>query len=160
LGDPFYTSMWDVWTVVVPVGTDVSHVRSNKMVQDHALGQNGQIKDWIVKSSGIRLNCPVVMVDGVQVPIEDAKTLLSSSTRIFKPSKFPFDIVPPTFTKSRTFQITEADPGAGSMTAAQIAAALAADIAVLHSTSTFPQVTPEVTGKGNVIPLILEDPLL
>ena len=164
IGDPFYTSIWDLWTVVVPDGTDVSQVKSNVTVRDMALNK----KLWTLKSSGIRLNCPVVKIDGIQVPVEDARHLLAtnpSGPHTFKKNKFPFDIPPVSIPalastnpdgttrpflvfKSRTFQITEINPGG-------VPAPIAA-----HATNGFPDVTPEIGGKGNVIPLILKDPLL
>ena len=87
LGDPFYTSIWDVWTVTVPVGTDVSLLKSKDAIKAAALA-NG----WPIAASGIRLNCPVIKVDGVPVPIEDAFALwpkgwlLLSASRACEPT--------------------------------------------------------------------------
>src|SRR5439155_24097092 len=47
LGDPFNTSMWDVWTVTVPVGTDVSLLKSKDAIKAAALA-NG----WPIAASG------------------------------------------------------------------------------------------------------------
>ena len=109
LGDPFYTSIWDVWTVTVPVGTDVSLLKSKDAIKAAALA-NG----WPIAASGIRLNCPVIKVDGVPVPIEDAFALLTDDTGRFDRNKFPFDVPTRTFTKMRNFFITEINPGAGA----------------------------------------------
>ena len=146
LGDPFYTPIWEVWTVKVPNGTDVSAIRSSAAVR---AGQAaGTFK---VKSSGIRLNCPVVEVDGVPVPFEDAFDLLAardgSGTRTFDPGRFPIDLAPTAFFKPRTFQITEFIP-------AQLILVL--EPFPIGSASAFPAIDPD--DKGNVIPLILRDP--
>ena len=145
IGDPFYTSIWDVWTVVVPndanVADIVNNVKSNVTVRAMVAS-----KAWSVKSSGIRLNCPVVKVDGVTVPPEDAVHLLADANHIFRKGKFPFDVAATTFTKPRTFQITEIDLGGAPL------------LAPAHAVNGFPDITPEIEGKGNVIPLILEHP--
>ena len=105
----FYTSIWDVWTVTLPVGTDVSLLKSKDAIKAAALA-NG----WPIAASGIRLNCPVIKVDGVPVPIEDAFALLTDDTGRFDRNKFPFDVPTRTFTKMRNFFITEINPGAGA----------------------------------------------
>jgi len=146
LGDPFYTPIWEVWTVKVPNGTDVSTIRSGAAVR---AGQAaGTFK---VKSSGIRLNCPVVQVDGVPVPFEDAFDLLAprdaSGTRTFERGRFPLDLAATAFFKPRTFQITEVVP-------AELVLVL--EPFPMGPGSAFPAIDPD--GKGNVIPLILRDP--
>ncbi|PYR48558.1 MAG: hypothetical protein DMF95_14145 [Acidobacteria bacterium] len=148
LGDPFYTSVWDVWTVTVPVGTDVSLLKSKDAIKA-AAPANG----WPIAASGIRLNCPVIKVDGVPVPIEDAFALLTDDTGRFDRNKFPFDVPTRTFTKMRNFFITEINPGAG----AAVPHAAPPPPTLTGLAAEFPPVEPE--GKGNVIPVILTDPL-
>jgi hypothetical protein len=146
LGDPFYTPIWELWTVKVPNGTDVSTIRSAAAVR---AGQAaGTFK---VQSSGIRLDCPVVEVDGVPVPFENAFDLLAapdaSGIRTFDRSRFPLDLPATAFFKPRTFQITEVVPG-------QLILVL--EPPPIGSASAFPAIDPD--DKGNVIPLILRDP--
>lgn len=161
LGDPFYTSIWDLWTVVVPDGFDVSVIKGK---DPRTPGDPAAVKTYLangtatMKSSGIRLDCPVVAVTPINggvlgtrapVPVEDLRTFIakaSSSGFNFVRTKFPFDKAPTTFTKSRTFQITEVTPGG------------IPDLAITHATNGFPDITPEVQGKGNVIPIILKHP--
>jgi hypothetical protein len=144
LGDPFYTSIWDVWTVTVPEGTDVSGLKSKDAIV--AAG-------YPIAASGIRLNCPVIMVDGVQVPIEDAFALLTDRFGRFNRTKFPFDIPANQFTKMRNFFITEVNPGAGAVPPPPPEPT----VTLSGLATEFPRVEPE--GKGNVIPVILTDPL-
>src|SRR5437867_4370229 len=106
LGDPFYTSIWDLWTVKVPVGTDVSGLKSKDVIK---------ASGFPIAASGIRLNCPVIKVDGVQVPIENAFALLTDGNGQFDKNKFPFDIPTKTFTQMRDFFVTEVNPGAGAL---------------------------------------------
>ena len=146
LGDPFYTPIWEVWTVKVPNGTDVSAIRSSDAIR---AGQAaGTFK---VKSSGIRLDCPVVEVDGVPVPFEDAFDLLASrdasGVRTFDRGRFPIDLAQTAFFKPRTFQITEEIPAS---------LILVLEPFPIGSASAFPAIDPD--DKGNVIPLILRDP--
>jgi Di-haem oxidoreductase, putative peroxidase len=146
LGDPFYTPIWEVWTVKVPNGTDVSTIRSSAAIR---AGQAaGTFK---VKSAGIRLDCPVVEVDGVPVPFEDAFDLLAprdaSGVRTFDRGRFPIDLAPTAFFKPRTFQITEEIPAN---------LILVLEPFPIGSASAFPAIDPD--DKGNVIPLILRNP--
>src|SRR5437016_5426605 len=131
-GTPFYSSIWELWTVHVPDGFDVTAIRSAADVKSGG---------FPVSSSGIRLDCPAVAVDGVPIPPEDAFAMLLNDNGRFNPDKpFQFDVPETPFTKPRTFVITENGPVAP---AAPLSGA-------------FPPVDPD--GKGNVIPLILTDP--
>ena len=76
IGDPFYTSLWDVWTVVVPNGTDVSSIRSTAAVK---AGANAGL--YKIHSAGFQLDCPVVSIDGVPVRVEDVFDLMGGRTR-------------------------------------------------------------------------------
>lgn len=161
IGDPFYTSIWDVWTVVVPDGFDVSIIKGN---DPRTPGDPAAVKTYLangtatMRSSGIRLDCPVVAVTALNsgalgtrtaVPVEDLRVILGQKTTAgfkFASKKFPFDKAKTAFMKSRTFQITEVTPGG------------VVEPAPSHSTTGFPDITPEVQGKGNVIPIILKDP--
>ena len=69
-GDPFYSSIWEVWAVTVPTGFDISTITSAKQIVD-----NG-VQKFPVSSTGIRMNCPVVSINGVAFPFEDAFALL------------------------------------------------------------------------------------
>ena len=131
-GRPFYSSIWEVWTVHVPDGFDVTTIRSAADVKSSG---------FPISSSGIRLDCPAVAVDGVPIPPEDAFAMLLNDNGRFNPDKpFQFDVPETAFTKPRTFVITENGPV----------------IPAVPPTGTFPPVDPD--GKGNVIPLILTDP--
>ena len=118
-GTPFYSAIWELWTVTLPGG--------------------------LLTSSGIRLNAPVVAVDGTPVPAEDPIAFLTDSTGRFDPAKFPFDVPSGEFTKSRSFYITQVWSGGAAVRES-----------VSAMTSDFPPIDPD--GKGNVIPLILQDP--
>src|SRR5438132_1815066 len=131
-GKPFYSSIWEVWTVHVSDGFDVTTIRSAADVKSSG---------FPIPSSGIRLDCPAVAVDGVPIPPEDAVAMLLNDHGRFDPSQpFQFDLPETPFTKPRTFVITENGPVAP----------------VPPLTGTFPPIDPD--GKGNVIPLILTDP--
>ena len=143
-GDPFYTAIWELWTVKAPTGVDVTTLKNKA---DFIDSPNGVPKPGFkVTSSGIRLNCPVIAVNGVPVPIEDAFSLLTSSGR-FQPNKFPKDIPEKQFTKSRSFFITEVTPCCPPIPPASGPSGVFAS---------FPPSEP--VNKGNVIPLILVDP--
>ncbi|PYQ94583.1 MAG: hypothetical protein DMF96_25465 [Acidobacteria bacterium] len=144
LGDPFYTSIWDVWTVTVPVGTDVSGMKSKDVIK---------ASGFPIAASGIRLNCPVIKVNGVPVPIEDAFALLTDGNGQFDKNKFPFDVPTKTFTKMRNFFVTEVNPGAGAL----VPHPVLPPVVLSGLAAQFPPIEPE--GKGNVIPVILTDPL-
>jgi len=134
-GDPFYSSIWELWTVRVPLGFDVTAIKSADDVKNSG---------FPITSSGIRLNCPVVAVDGVPLPFEDAFALMTDSSGRFDIGKFPFDVPSTPFSKPRTHLITEVSfPVAGPAPASATAAP-------------FPPIDPD--GKGNVIPVILRDP--
>src|SRR5438093_3917832 len=135
-GTPFYSSSWELWTVHVPDGFDVTTIRSAADVRN---------SHFPISSSGIRLDCPAVAVDGVPIPPEDAFAMLLNDNGRFNLEKpFQFDIPERTFTKPRTFLITEVDLGPAPVAP------------VVPASSAFPPVDPD--GKGNVIPLILTDP--
>jgi len=135
-GTPFYSSIWELWTVHVPDGFDVTTIRSAAGVRSSG---------FPITSSGIRLDCPAVAVDGVPIPPEDAFAMLLNDNGRFNVEKpFQFDVPERTFTKPRTFLITEVDLGPAPVAP------------VVPASSAFPPVDPD--GKGNVIPLILTDP--
>src|SRR5437667_5246908 len=135
-GTPFYSSIWELWTVHVPDGFDVTTIRSAAGVRSSG---------FPITSSGIRLDCPAVAVDGVPIPPEDAFAMLLNDNGRFNLEKpFQFDVPERTFTKPRTFLITEVDLGPAPVAP------------VVPASSPFPPVDPD--GKGNVIPLILTDP--
>src|SRR5207249_1969020 len=92
-GTPFYSSIWEVWTVHVPDGFDVTTIRSAADVKSGG---------FPVSSSGIRLDCPAVAVDGVPIPPEDAFAMLLNDNGRFNPDKpFQFDVPETPFTKPR-----------------------------------------------------------
>ena len=135
-GTPFYSSIWELWTVHVPDGFDVTSIRSAADVRSSG---------FPITSSGIRLDCPAVAVDGVPIPPEDAFAMLLNDNGRFNLEKpFQFDVPEKRFTKSRTFLITEIDLGGAPVAP------------VIPANSSFPPIDPD--GKGNVIPLILTDP--
>lgn len=138
-GDPFYTSIWEIWTVHVPFGFDLTTIKSADDVKNSG---------FPIQSSGIRLNCPVVAVDNIPLSFEDPFDLLAQVTaagRGFEGPALPVDVPATMFTKARTHLITEVNfpiagpAGAGATVASQ-----------------FPLIDPD--GKGNVVPLILRDP--
>ncbi|MFQ5766638.1 MAG: hypothetical protein ACE5ID_01455 [Acidobacteriota bacterium] len=139
-GDPFYTSIWEIWTVHVPNGFDVTTLRSKQDVKDSG---------FPITSSGIRLNCPVVKIDGDPFPFEDAFAMLQNDHGRFNPNNFRIDIPPSTFLPSRTFLITEINQGG-------VLGGLDAAVCDPTTVASFPRIDP--SGKGNVIPLILQDP--
>src|SRR3989442_614915 len=66
-GTPFYSSIWEVWTVRVPDGFDVTSIRSAAGVKSSG---------FPISSSGIRPACSPGAVDGGPVPPEDAFAML------------------------------------------------------------------------------------
>jgi len=134
-GEPFYTSLWEIWNVVVPKDFDVTTLKSAADVK---------ASGFPIMSTGLRLNCPVVAIEtgpntGVftPFPFENAFGMLLNVNR-----DAGFDILESEFLPSRSFFITEINPvlgGAGSL-------------------SKYPLIDPDVLGKGNVIPLILKNP--
>ena len=138
-GDPFYSSIWEVWTVHVPNGFDATTLKSEVDIRN---------SHFRITSSGIRLNCPVVAIGGVPFPFEDAFALLTNKLGRFDPNVFPLDIAVTAFTKPRTHLITELNlpiKGGGGGGGGKPAVA-----------SAFSPIDPDK--KGNVIPLILRDP--
>lgn len=131
-GDPFYSSIWEVWSVVVPSGFPVTSLRSAADVANAHLP---------IRSANIRLNCPVVAVEdavdsGSYTPMhfEDVFGLLrndfSSGIGRFVPDDFRLDLptgrsvqllrdafgepiarteVPAPFARARSFTITFLD---------------------------------------------------
>lgn len=139
--DQFFSSVWEVWSVHVPAGFDVTTLKSETDVQN---------THFRITSSGIRINAPVVAVNGATVPVENAFALLTDASGNFNPQKFPFDVAPAFFTKQRTFVITAITPHSGA------AVALPQTLQAQVSGSQFPAIDP--AGKGNVIPLVLVNP--
>jgi hypothetical protein len=134
--DPFFSPIWEVWTVKVPFGFDVTTIKSEADVQSSGFSITSA-------GTGIRIDAPVVAVNGTSVPVENALSFLSDSNGNFNPAKFPFDVPASTYTRQRTFTIVAVTPHTGAVAPAP--------------TASFPVVDP--AGKGNVIPLILQDPL-
>ncbi len=131
-GEPFFSPVWDVWTIRLPSGTNAAAIRS---VRD------AEAAGALIQPSGIRVNAPVTAINGVPVPPENWFALLTGANGRFDPGKFPFDVPRGTFTPARTFRVTKSEgptplpaPGAGA----------------------FPAVDPD--GRGNVVPVLLQDP--
>jgi len=148
-GDPFYSSTWEIWTVVVP-NADLGTVGDIKSAQD--------VRDrgYAIESSGIRLNCPVVAIqqnDGsfVPFPFEDAFAMLLNDHGVFNPRNFLFKLPDARFTRSRTFLLTETGP----------AIPVALDLALIAdfpgALPAFPLVASSI--KGNPVPIVLQNPL-
>ncbi len=165
-GDPFYSSIWEVWTVTVPAGFPVTSLRSVADVKNANLP---------ITSANIRLNCPVVSVEsapgsGVFTPMhfEDAFSLLrndySTGVGRFVPDGFRIDmptgtsvqfardafgqpigrsVVPAPFAKSRTFLITFLDLFPAPIFEPLFGLGLS---------------FPQVAAGANYVPLILQKP--
>lgn len=141
-GDPFYSTIWEVWTVHVPAGQEAAALNMKSGAEIKASG-------FAIESANIRLDCPVVAVDGVFVPFEDPFAMLTDRLGRFKPTKFPFDVPETAFFKARTFIITALfRPGIG----------IAPVDTIIANPTGLPIIDPDI--KGNVIPLILTDPML
>jgi len=69
-GDVFYASIWDVWAVTVPNASAAANITSAKQIT------NAGVAQFPIHSMRIRLNCPVVAINGVALPFEDAFALL------------------------------------------------------------------------------------
>src|SRR5262249_26607995 len=116
------------------------------------------IPQFPIRSTGIRLNCPVVAINGTPFPFEDAFALLerllnNGSVNDFEPDKRVIVGIPAgSFTPSRSFTITEVTLGPASPGFV----APPADAAPSMSASKFPIIDPD--DKGNVIPLIFKNP--
>lgn len=135
-GEFFFSPNWEVWTVRVPAGFDVTQLRSRAQF----LNASGvPVAPFSVRSSGIRLNAPVSAVNGSPVPADDVFNLLTGALGRFEPTKFPFDVPASQFEKQRTFAITA------------VASSLAAP-----NPPAWPRIDPG--GRGNVIPIILRNP--
>ncbi|MFQ5777825.1 MAG: di-heme oxidoredictase family protein [Terriglobia bacterium] len=157
-GDPFYTSIWEIWTVTVTDGLDVTTLKSRNAVLTTA-----QARGYTITSAGIRLNCPVVAIEtapGTGIfepfPFEDAFAMLrndcSSGVCRFNPVGFDFNIPASKFLKSRTFRVTEVAPGGEGLDG--VDAEIASDGP--SNTRKFPDVAS--FEKGNMIPLLLKNP--
>src|SRR5262249_33905933 len=142
-GDPFYAAIWDVWAVTVPNAAAAATITSAKQVT------NAGVAQFPIHSTGIRLNCPVVAINGVAFPFEDAFALLFqllNPNGNFDPNnRIPISLPDATRTLSRTFMITEVTPGP-AMVAPPTASGAGG----------FPRVDPD--GAGNVAPIIMNDP--
>ncbi len=155
-GQPFYSSIWEIWTVTVPNGTDVSGITSGQAIKDGG---------FPITSANIRLNCPVVFLESApgsgimeSIPIEDAFAMLLNGAggTIFDPLTFRIDLPDGIWTRARTFIIEEfAVIGAGAL-AVPFEADVCAGIPVGAGLNQFPLVEPGV--NENVVPLILQNP--
>lgn len=135
-GGTFYSSIWEVWTVTVPAGTNVSTLTSRSQF----LNAGGvPLRGFRVKSSGIRIMAPVTSAGGTPIPFEDPFALITDANGRFTPTKFPYDAAATAFFPQRTALI--ADTGMPE---------------VASSPSGFPIIDP--FGKGNVIPILLQNP--
>ncbi|MGE3173823.1 MAG: hypothetical protein AB7O97_14450 [Planctomycetota bacterium] len=165
-GEPFYTSIWEVWSVTVPPGFPYTDLRSVEDVKNSALP---------VTSAHIRLNCPVVAVEdapgsGTFAPMhfENAFDLLrndfAQGPGRFAPDAFRVDLPRGT---TATFQ----RDGAGEPIGRGAAPAPFAHARTFLITfvDLFPQPVfeplfglglqfPQVALGGNVVPLILQRP--
>src|SRR5262245_37523382 len=154
-GDPFYSSIWEVWAVTVPTGFDISTITSAKQIVD-----NG-VQKFPVSSTGIRLNCPVVSINGVAFPFEDAFALLDRLLHqgpggTFDPNnRTPIGLPEAQFTAARTFMITEVNPPTLRLNGLPIAANT--NSLFFPLAAQFPMIDP--LDKGNIVPLIFNDPL-
>lgn len=148
-GEPFYSSIWELWVVTVPDAATALGITQATQITKGGIVQPG-LK---VASAGIRLNCPVVAIGGVAFPFEDAFAILDALIHpngVYNPTnRTPIHLPQAQFTASRTFLITEVNPGGAPLEAAGSVA------------SDFPAITPDGplgSDKGNVIPVILKDP--
>ncbi len=148
-GAPFYSPIWEIWTVHTDA-TTVLTLKSKAAI--NAAQAAGTIT---VTASGLRMNCPVVAVDGVPVPFENAFDLLAEVTaaaRGLGANFLPVDIPPTENSNPRTHLITEVN--------LPIPAAAPAAAATGTLADSFPRITPVGGGaKGNVITLIFQNPL-
>jgi len=143
-GEPFYSTIWEIWTVTVPVGTDVTTITSAAQIT--LAGVPNPL--FTIESTGIRLNCPVVAIDGTPFPFEDGFALLSNVIR--SPGRKPIHFPEARFTPSRTFLVTEVT-----------LPITVAEAEVSTNLTDFPPISPDGppgSDKGNVIPIILVNP--
>src|SRR5438309_2093017 len=153
-GDPFYSSIWEVWAVTVPTGFDISTITSAKQIVD-----NG-VQKFPVSSTGIRLNCPVVSINGVAFPFEDAFALLDRLLHqgpggAFDPNnRTSIGLPEAQFTAARTFMITEINPPVLVLNGLPLEEN--PNSLFFPLAARFPIIDPN--GKGNVVPLIFNDP--
>src|SRR5438034_949915 len=153
-GDPFYSSIWEVWAVTVPTGFDISTITSAKQIVD-----NG-VQKFPVSSTGIRMNCPVVSINGVAFPFEDAFALLDRLLHqgpggAFDPNiRTPIGFPEAQFTTARTFMITEINPPVLVLNGLPLEEN--PNSLFFPLAARFPIIDPN--GKGNVVPLIFNDP--
>src|SRR5262249_17343814 len=147
-GDPFYAAIWDVWAVTVPDAATAATITSAKQIT------NAGVAQFPIHSTGIRLNCPVVAINRVAFPFEDAFALLDQllhqgPSGSFDPNSRALIALPEAArTPGRTFMITEVTPASALVPPpAEASTALVA----------FPRITPD--DKGNVAPIIMNDPL-
>ena len=167
-GMPFYSSFWEVWTVVVPAGVPFGSFRSLHDVQNSNLP---------IRSTKVRLNCPVVAVETAPdsgqftpMPFENMFDLVLNSytggVAHFDPNSFLIDVpqgmgiqftrdglgrpiarnlVPNPFTFQRGFRVTAVDG----------AVAVAAEPPIVGLATEFPMVAGIA---GNFVPVILARP--
>ncbi len=133
-GATFFSPIWEIWSVNVPTGTNVSQFKSVAQVASSG---------FPIKSSGIRISGPVTAVNGASVPIEGVMTYLTDSGGLFNTQKFPFDVAATPFRPARSFFISTIMAGGTTPPPPP-------------NTTNFPLVTP--TAQGNVIPLLLTNP--
>ena len=143
-GDSFYASIWDVWAVTVPSASAAATITSAKQIT------NAGVAQFPIHATGIRLNCPVVAINGVAFPFEDAFALLDQllhqgPSGAFDPNnRKPIGLPESVRTAARTFVITEVTPGSALVPPPPVAA----------GSLPFPVIDPD--DKGNVAPIILD----
>jgi hypothetical protein len=135
-GNSFYSTVWELWTVRVPAGTDVTTLKSRTQF----LNTGGvPLAGFKVSAAGIRINAPVTSVNGTPIAFEDPFRLITDANGRFTTAKFPFDLAQTGFFPQRTVLIAE--------TGFPV---------IASSPGSFPIVDP--FGKGNVIPVLLKNP--
>ncbi len=168
-GMPFYSPIWEVWTVQAPSGYPYQSLRSRHDIEASRLP---------IRAANVRLNCPVVAVETAvgsgqlqPVDFEDAELLLrndfSQGTGAFREAAFKIDVpegmcvqvaldaqgepvgqslAPSPFHRRRGFRVTTIEA------AADIAAPEAPPFG---AGAFFPKVA---SVNGNFVPLILRYP--
>ena len=167
-GMPFYSSIWEVWTVVVPNGVPYQDLKSTAAIEASNLP---------IRSAKVRLNCPVVQVETAQgsgqfdsIPFENWHDLIranyTNGIGRFDPSSLIVDVpagqrieftrnaqgeptgrtfVPSPFHMQRGFRVTAVDIGG----------ALAAEPVPVGLGTRFPVVAGIA---GNFVPIIQRFP--
>ncbi len=134
-GQSFYSPIYDIVSVQVPNGFDITRIQSETDVTSRRFPRS---------SAQIRVNAPVIAIGGTPVTFVDPFSLLTDASGKFDASKFPFARAATATSPLQEFAIT------------QITAAGGFPIPPVNN-SNFPLVANG--DVGNVIPLILSNPL-